>query len=72
MPQFKALDQVLQTFNKDTGEKQAISYRCIDIDRLVPQIMGVSKARRHSCLLRFTMPFQESFRSLVNCTCIRV
>lgn len=42
--QFKALDQVLQTFNQETGAKEAISYRCADIDRLVPQLMGVSKA----------------------------
>eukprot|EP00891_Asterochloris_glomerata_P005919 jgi/Astpho2/5919/gw1.00080.120.1_t len=42
--QFKAVDQSLQTYNKDTFEKQALSYRCSDIDRLVPQAMGVSKA----------------------------
>ena len=37
------MDQVLQTYDKVTGEKQAVSYRCIDIDRQVPQLMGVSK-----------------------------
>ena len=42
-PQFKALDQVLQTYHKETGQKEAISYKCIDIDRMVPQLMGVSK-----------------------------
>ncbi|KAK9817777.1 hypothetical protein WJX72_002045 [[Myrmecia] bisecta] len=42
--QFKALDQTLQTFNKDTGQKEALSYRCADIDRIVPTLMGVSKA----------------------------
>ena len=41
--QFKTLDQVLQTMNQETGAKEAISYRCTDIDRLVPQLMGVSK-----------------------------
>ena len=41
--QFKTVDQTLQTYNKDTFEKQALSYRCSDIDRLVPQAMGVSK-----------------------------
>jgi hypothetical protein len=41
--QFKAIDQVLQTFNKETNEKQAVSYRCADIDKMVPHIMGVSK-----------------------------
>ncbi|DBB04466.1 hypothetical protein WJX77_008210 [Trebouxia sp. C0004] len=42
--QFKTLDQTLQTFNRDTGQKQALSYRCADIDRIVPSLMGVSKA----------------------------
>lgn len=41
--QFKTLDQTLQTFNKETGQKQALSYRCADIDRIVPSLMGVSK-----------------------------
>lgn len=41
--QFKALDQVLQTINKETGEKQALTYKCADIDRIIPTIMGVSK-----------------------------
>ncbi len=41
--QFKTLDQVLQTINSQTGVKEAISYRCVDIDRHVPQLMGVSK-----------------------------
>ena len=40
--------QVLQTFNSETGTKEAISYRCSDMDRQVPHIMGVSKVcRRH-------------------------
>jgi len=43
--QFKTLDSVLQTYNKDTGAKQAITYRCADMDRMVPSIMGVSKVR---------------------------
>ncbi|GBF92537.1 DNA repair protein [Raphidocelis subcapitata] len=42
--QFKTLDSVLQTYNKDTGAKQAITYRCADMDRMVPGLMGVSKA----------------------------
>lgn len=41
--QFKALDQVIQSFNKDTGAKEALSYRCADADRMIPNIMGVSK-----------------------------
>lgn len=35
--------QVMQTFNKATGEKEAISFRCADMDRQVPHVMGVSK-----------------------------
>ena len=41
--QFKAIDQVVQTFNKETGQKEALSYRCQDMDRIVPTMMGVSK-----------------------------
>lgn len=33
----------MQTFNKATGEKEAISFRCTDMDRQVPHVMGVSK-----------------------------
>ncbi len=54
--QFKALDQVLQSFNKDTNAKEALSYRCADLDRIVPTLMGVSKARRPaSPLLRHAL-----------------
>ncbi|KAG1658953.1 hypothetical protein FOA52_010050 [Chlamydomonas sp. UWO 241] len=41
---FKTLDSTVQTTNRDTGEKQAITYRCADIDKMVPSLMGVSKA----------------------------
>ena len=40
--QFKTVDQTLQTHDKD-GAKQALSYRCADIDKLIPNLMGVSK-----------------------------
>ncbi|KAK9845385.1 hypothetical protein WJX81_005219 [Elliptochloris bilobata] len=42
--QFKALDQVIQSYNKDTGAREALSYRCADTDRMIPNLMGVSKA----------------------------
>ena len=46
------LVQVMQTFNSDTGEKEAISYRCSDMDRQVPYLMGVSKVRQQTlCLI---------------------
>ena len=31
--QFKALDNVVQTVNRETGQKEALSYRCADIDK---------------------------------------
>jgi DNA repair protein RAD50 len=42
--QFKALDNTLQTYDRVTGAAQALSYRCADIDHLVPSLMGVTKA----------------------------
>lgn len=41
--QFKSLDATLQTYNKDTNKKEAITYRCADINAMVPMLMGVSK-----------------------------
>ena len=54
--QFKTLDQTLQTFNKETGQKQALSYRCADIDRIVPSLMGVSKVCSQMPLLAHSLP----------------
>ncbi|KAF5828658.1 AAA domain-containing protein, partial [Dunaliella salina] len=42
--QFKTLDSTLQTEDPVTHVKQAVTYRCIDIDKMVPSLMGVSKA----------------------------
>ena len=41
---FKALDQTVQTYDPHTRAKQATTYRCADMDRLVPGLMGVSPA----------------------------
>jgi len=41
--EYKALDQVLRTTNLTTNQPEAITYRCADFDRIVPQLMGVSK-----------------------------
>lgn len=41
--QFKALDQIVQTLNKTTNEREALSYRCQEMDKTVPQLFGVSK-----------------------------
>ncbi|BBN10542.1 DNA repair protein RAD50 [Marchantia polymorpha subsp. ruderalis] len=42
--EFKAIESVLQTIDSNTGEKVSLSYRCADMDREVPALMGVSKA----------------------------
>ncbi|KAM7261440.1 hypothetical protein ACFE04_008807 [Oxalis oulophora] len=42
--EYKAIESVLQTINPQTGEKVCLSYRCADMDREVPALMGVSKA----------------------------
>ena len=42
-PQFKSLDAVLQSYNKTTNEKQALTYKCADINTAVPALMGVNK-----------------------------
>lgn len=41
--QFKTLDSTLQTIDANTGRKEATTYRCADIDKMVPSLMGVSK-----------------------------
>lgn len=38
--QFKALDQTVSTIDPATRVKQSMSYRCADMDRIVPQLMG--------------------------------
>ncbi|GLC38034.1 DNA repair protein rad50 [Pleodorina starrii] len=42
--QFKSLDAVLSCRNKNTGQRESVTYRCADLDRMVPTLMGVSKA----------------------------
>ncbi|PKA59648.1 DNA repair protein RAD50 [Apostasia shenzhenica] len=42
--EFKALESVLQTINPHNGEKVCLSYRCADMDREIPALMGISKA----------------------------
>ena len=62
--EYKALDQVLQTFNKETHEKEAITYRCSDMDRLVPSLMGVSKVGLKSWKL--TQQYETPFTALIS------
>ncbi|EFJ41705.1 hypothetical protein VOLCADRAFT_32846, partial [Volvox carteri f. nagariensis] len=42
--QFKSLDAVLSCRNRNTGQRESVTYRCADLDRMVPTLMGVSKA----------------------------
>ncbi|XP_051127899.1 DNA repair protein RAD50 [Andrographis paniculata] len=42
--EYKAIESVLQTINPQTGEKVCLSYRCADMDREIPSLMGVSKS----------------------------
>ncbi|KAJ4462578.1 putative DNA repair protein RAD50 [Paratrimastix pyriformis] len=42
--EFKVLDSALVTTDPTTGEKVSLSGRCADIDRQVPELLGVSKA----------------------------
>ncbi|GMY04786.1 DNA repair protein RAD50 [Fagus crenata] len=42
--EYKAIESVLQTINPHIGEKVCLSYRCADMDREIPALMGVSKA----------------------------
>ena len=41
--QFKNLDGVLRTTD-DQGNKQSLSHKCTELDRQIPQLVGVSKA----------------------------
>ncbi|WVZ05499.1 hypothetical protein V8G54_018845 [Vigna mungo] len=42
--EYKAIESVIQTISPHTGEKVSHSYRCADMDKEVPALMGVSKA----------------------------
>ncbi len=46
--EFKTLDCTMSTPNAETGQKTAVTYRCADIDKMVPSLMGVSKVRASS------------------------
>lgn len=41
--QFKALDGILRTNDPSTGERVALSHKCTELDRQIPNMMGVSK-----------------------------
>ena len=41
---FKALDGILRTTDPTTGERVSMSHKCGELDRQIPQMMGVSKA----------------------------
>ena len=41
---FKQLDGVLRTMDPTTGERKSLSHKCTELDKQVPQLMGVSRA----------------------------
>jgi len=40
---FKQLDGVLRMMDPDTGEKVSLSHKCSELDRQLPQLLGVSR-----------------------------
>lgn len=69
--EYKALDQVLQTYEKETGEKKAITYRCGDMDRIVPGLMGVSKANPINRHFKGCMLDWEHTKERLHSTCFK-
>ena len=41
--QFKSLDASMSCTNRQTGQRETLTYRCGDLDRMVPTLMGVNK-----------------------------
>ena len=41
---FKQLDGVIRTIDRETGERVTLSHKCSELDKQIPQLMGVSKA----------------------------
>lgn len=41
---FKQLDGVLRMMDPDTGEKVSLSHKCSELDKEIPQLLGVSRA----------------------------
>ena len=40
---FKALDGTIRTTDKETGERVTMSHKCTELDKTVPNLLGVSK-----------------------------
>ena len=40
---FKALDGTIRTVDKDSGERVTMSHKCTELDKNIPQFLGVSK-----------------------------
>jgi DNA repair protein RAD50 len=40
---FKALDGIIRTTDPETGQRVSLSHKCTELDRQIPQLMGVSK-----------------------------
>ena len=72
--QFKALDSVLQTVDSN-GEKRSLSNKCSEVDKAVPELLGVSQVRLCKLMLRFFacyifQIFASLCLSLQSCPCM--
>jgi hypothetical protein len=68
--QFKSLDATLQTYNKDTHQKEAVTYRCADINAMVPSLMGVSKVRlQYGTMIWFGVYHPAAVPWFASCLC---
>ncbi|KAA8491395.1 DNA repair protein RAD50 [Porphyridium purpureum] len=43
-PEFKTVENVISTLMRNTGRKEIMSSRCVDVNEIAPQLMGVSRA----------------------------
>ena len=43
---FKQLDGVIRTVDSQTGARVSLSHKCSELDRQIPELMGVSKASK--------------------------
>jgi hypothetical protein len=51
---FKQLDGTLRTMDKETGKRISLSHKCGELDKQIPQLLGVSKSiLEHVRLLLF-------------------
>lgn len=42
--EFKTIDGIIRMYDSTTNEQVALSHKCADMKRVVPELMGVSRA----------------------------